>query len=124
MAAKKQQLKTKRAGSKTSRERKNPKQQPGKALHTPEEQQKHRAADGEPKEIAALLSRKAMAGDLDSAKLLFTMADRTQPTKPAEPAKKIRPGMAYLQQLALDPPWQGEPYDGCDSPQDPPPNPQ
>ncbi|MGC1462603.1 MAG: hypothetical protein WA802_10405 [Terracidiphilus sp.] len=91
---------------KTTGECENRKQQPGKAAAAQEARKRGRPPRPNPKQIAVVLSHQALSGNLDSAKLLSKMADQKKPTKPA--AKRSR-GLTYAQQLALDPPWQGDP---------------
>jgi hypothetical protein len=106
MAATQQQLKEIEAGRKTGKGKNSRTQQQAKAVGTDHALQTRRAARANPKEIAVMLSQKALAGDLASAKLLFKMANSARPT---EPAKKKRHGLTFAQQLELDSPWQGDP---------------
>ena len=108
MPGKKQQSIANEAPANPSRERKNPKKQPNRAAQTRREPRTRRPPNASSKALAVILSQKALAGDVDSARLLVTMADRAKSAKPPEPPKKKRRGLTYAQQLALDPPWQGE----------------
>jgi len=70
----------------------------------------HQAADKRvgriSEKLAELLTNKAMAGDLASAKVLFGLAERKKPSP--EPVKRRRgPGLA--ERWAAEPEWQGEP---------------
>jgi len=56
-------------------------------------------------ELADLLTEKALAGDLASAKVLVGLAERKKPR--AEPVKKRR-GPTDAELLAMEPPWQGD----------------
>jgi len=121
MALKRHQLKATSGSSKTSREGKNRKQQQGKAACAEELAQRGRPERAAPEELAAKLSHDALAGDLVSLKLLNKMEDRNKSTKPA--AKKRR-GLTYAQQLALDPPWLGDPDAFLTPEEEPPTNPE
>ena len=105
MAATQQQLKAIEADNKTSKGKEKPAQQ--QAVGEDNASQTRRAARAsDPKELFATLSHKAMEGDIESARLLVKM---TNSAKPIKPVKKKRHGLTYAQQLALDPPWQGDP---------------
>jgi hypothetical protein len=102
MTLKWHQLKATSSSVKTTGEGKNREQQPAEAAGTQNPQRRgQRPARPNPKEIATVLSQKALSGDVDSARLLVKMADQKTSTKPA--AKRSR-GLTYAQQLALDPP--------------------
>jgi len=105
MAAKQQQLKGRESGSKTTGARKTSPQQLDQPARRQDTPRTRRTKNANQKDLAAVLSQKALAGDVESARLLVTMADRKKATPPP---KKKRRGLTYAQQLALDPPWQGE----------------
>ena len=56
-------------------------------------------------ELAALLTEKALAGDLASTKVLVGLAERK---KPRPERKKKRRGPSLAEQWAAEPEWQGE----------------
>ena len=111
MPGKKQQLKANEAAPKTRRVPKNPKPQPttgAQAENAPQTEnatQTRRPKKMNQKDLAEIFTQKALSGDVESARLLFTMEGGK---KPAPPVKKKRHGLSFAQQLALDPPWQGE----------------
>ncbi len=57
------------------------------------------------KQLADLLTEKALGGDLASAKVLVGLAERKKPRP--EPVKKRR-GPSEAELLAIEPEWQGE----------------
>jgi hypothetical protein len=59
--------------------------------------------------LADLLTKKALGGDLASAKVLVGLAERKKP-KPER--KKTRRGPSLAQQLAAEPEWTGEEDEG------------
>jgi hypothetical protein len=56
-------------------------------------------------ELADLLTKKALAGDLASTKVLVALAEQKKPSP--EPKKKRR-GPSRAEQLAAEPEWRGE----------------
>jgi hypothetical protein len=106
MAATKQHLKAIEAGNITSKGKKKRTQQQAKAVGKDDAPQTRRDAQASPEELAALLSLRALEGNLESARLLLKM---TNSTKPIKPAKKKQHGLTYAQRLALDPLWQADP---------------
>ncbi len=103
MTAAKRKLKTIEAATRKKQESR--KQQPNLAETKQNPLLAQRAARSNSKELSAMFKQKALDGDLASARLLITMADHKKATPPP---KKKRRGLTYAQQLALDPPWQGE----------------
>jgi hypothetical protein len=115
MAEIKRKLKTAAARGKTSRTTKNKKGEQANGEETAGKngaEQLREAADMRvgmnSEELADLLTRKALEGDLASAKVLVGLAERKKPQ--AESVKKRRgPGLA--EQLAAEPQWK-EPPEG------------
>ena len=106
MAATKQQFKASKAGNKTSSEPKQPKQQPGDAVPRKQSPDTRKKAGAKPDDIAAMLSLRAIEGDLGGVDTLIKVEDRIKATRPT---RKKRRGLTCAQLLALSPPWQGEP---------------
>jgi len=104
MTATKHQLKATKATA--GKKRKNPQQQPDKAAPSQSNKVTQRFVRTSPNDVTAVLSQRAVAGDVESARLLLHAGDRAKPTTP--PKKKRRRGLTYAQQLALDPPWPGK----------------
>ncbi|HEV2485421.1 MAG TPA: hypothetical protein VGT08_07805 [Terracidiphilus sp.] len=106
MARTKQQSKASKAGNKTSSKPKQPKQQPGDAVPRKQSPDTRKKAGAKPDDIAVMLSRRVIEGDLDGVNTLLKVEDRI---KAARPTRKKRRGLTEAQLLALSPPWQGEP---------------
>jgi len=105
MAVTRKQLKPKQESNNNSSERKKRTQQETTTVQRQDALHTRRAANTNPKEIAAMLSQKALAGDLESAKLFVKLKDQEKST---QPVVKKRTGLTCAQQLALCPPWQGD----------------
>jgi len=115
MAVTEQKLKTGAATAKTRRTTKGKELKQASRVKTACKdgvEQLHQAADKQVYEIseklAEMLKKKALKGDLASAKTLVGLAERKKPQP--EPKKKRR-GPSMAERLAAEPEWEGEEED-------------
>ena len=67
----------------------------------------HRAAAEKSRQIAEKLAAKAALGDAASTRMLVLLMDGKLPPPRRKPGE-----LTYAQQLAMDPPWEGEQFSG------------
>jgi hypothetical protein len=109
MAVAQQELRSDNASRKTGRRTKNGRRKGASRVETALEdgaerlrQAADRRVSRNSEKLADLLTNKALAGDLASAKALFGLAAGKKPIP--EPVKKRR-GPSYAQRLAAEPKW-------------------
>lgn len=95
--------KGKRRKTKNTGEPKSRALQPGETAPEQSRLRTLRRTGVDQKVLAAQLSQRALAGNMESARLLVSLAGRG---KQAAPAAKKRSGLTLAQRLALNPPWQ------------------